>query len=112
MKILILVTILFLRFFSVNAQQYIVTGKITDAENGKVIVNATVCLKQSNQCTATDEKGNYNLQNVKPGSYDIVVSSLGYKRIEKDITVTEKVNTCNLKLKATVGVLDSVKVKK
>jgi len=110
MKLSALILILSFLFFGANAQQYTASGKVADAA-GKAISNATVCLKESNQCTATDVNGNYTLQNIKHGTYVIVVSSLGYKTIEKVITVTDKVVVSTIKLTAKTNILDSVNVK-
>jgi Fe(3+) dicitrate transport protein len=112
MKLSALLTILFLIVlsFSVNAQ-YTVSGKITDAVNGKAVANATVCIKSLNQCTSTDIKGNYKLQTIKPGTYHIIVSFLGYTGVQNNITVTDKVSVLNIKIAPQIGQLDSVNVR-
>ena len=54
-----------------------ISGKLRD-ENGQAISGANVFLNGSNIGTYTDIDGNYRLESVPPGYYDLVFSHVGY----------------------------------
>lgn len=51
--------------------------------------NISVVLKGTKSGTTTDDSGNYILKNIKPGTYTIKVSSIGYITQEKTIVLKE-----------------------
>ena len=51
--------------------------------------NISVVLKGTKSGTTTDEQGNYTLKNIKPGTYTLKVSSIGYITQEKAIVLKE-----------------------
>ena len=51
----------------------VLSGTISDETNEKLI-GATVKIVGTNHGTTTDVEGNYNLQNVPPGVYDVAIS--------------------------------------
>jgi len=55
-----------------------ISGKITD-KNNNPIPYANVYLKKTNIGTSTDEKGFYQLKNIKKDSYTLIISSIGFK---------------------------------
>ena len=65
-----------------------VKGQLTDAQTGEPLMFANVALKGTTTGTVTDEEGNYQLINIKPGSYTLVFSYLSYKDIEQEIEVS------------------------
>ncbi len=68
---------LFLFVGSVNAQDRVVSGTITDTE-GKPLVGASILAKGTTSGTATDGKGNYSL-NVPEGTDSLRISYVGFK---------------------------------
>lgn len=69
--------------FSAVFAQGTVRGKVTD-ENGEAMISATVILKSNNTIgTVTDLDGNYTLNLPDTSAQFIVVSVIGYKRIEE-----------------------------
>lgn len=69
-------------------QKVTIKGKIT-LINNEVPDNISVILKGTRLGTVTDENGNYKIKNVKPGSYIIKVSGVGYSTKEKNIIINE-----------------------
>ncbi|WP_421919132.1 TonB-dependent receptor [Marinifilum sp.] len=72
---------IFLILFAINAYSQISTsimGYVTD-ETGMTLIGASVYLENTTQGATTDINGNYRIENVKPGSYNLVASYLGYK---------------------------------
>jgi TonB-dependent starch-binding outer membrane protein SusC len=83
-----LIASLFLLMGVVSEAQVTFKGKVTGA-NGTAISNASVQVEPSNIGTNTDGVGNYSIiSKLKPGKYNLVFSSVGFKRISKPITVT------------------------
>ncbi|MBK6483456.1 MAG: TonB-dependent receptor [Chitinophagaceae bacterium] len=61
------------------AQSGIIRGKVFDAFNNQPIEFATIVVQNTNSGAGTDAEGNYLVEGLKPGLYNIVVSSIGYK---------------------------------
>ncbi len=55
--------------------------------NGEHIPFATVSVKGTTIGTTTDETGHYHLLNLTPGKITLEVHSLGYKPMEKEVTI-------------------------
>ena len=65
--------------------QFSISGKITDAESGKVLSGTTVTLENSNRGTITNSQGIYSLKNLKKDVYVLKISYLGFTKITKII---------------------------
>ncbi len=65
-------------FVNADAQSHI-TGKVVKAENGEPIVGSSVFISNTSRGTVSDKEGNFELRNIPPGKYDLVVSSIGYE---------------------------------
>jgi iron complex outermembrane receptor protein len=65
-----------------------IKGQIT-LKNNESPENISVVLKGTKSGTTTDEEGNYTLKNIKPGTYTLKVSSVGYITQEKSIVLKE-----------------------
>lgn len=81
----VLLTVLFAQ--AALAQNGIVSGRITD-EIGLGLPGANVYIVEAGKGVPTDVNGNYTIVEVPAGEHTIMVSFIGYKRIEKKITVT------------------------
>ena len=85
-KRVLLIVFMLLAFTSLYAQEGSITGYVVD--NKKVgLVGAVVY--------TTDLNGRYRLVDIPIGEYDMTVSYVGYKKIEKRIKVTEKTKEYN-----------------
>lgn len=60
------------------AQSGKITGFVTDSKTGEPIIGANVLIMGTTVGAATDVEGYYVILNVKPGYYDVKVSSIGY----------------------------------
>lgn len=56
-------------------------GVVISAETGKPLQGAHVFLSGTKTGTVTGPSGRFQIQNIQPGIYDLVISILGYKRI-------------------------------
>ncbi|MFH6991987.1 TonB-dependent siderophore receptor [Flavobacterium sp. FlaQc-48] len=74
---------------TISAQEKaIIKGQISLSDNESP-EGISLALKGTRFGTTTDEQGNYKLKNVKPGTYTLKVSGVGYTSTEKKITVKE-----------------------
>ncbi len=64
-----------------------VAGTVRDAETKETLPSINVRLKDSPLGAATDINGAYAIRNVQPGSYTLVVSSVGYESIESSVQI-------------------------
>jgi hypothetical protein len=89
-----------------------IKGKITDATNGAPISDVTVKIKNTSHGVTTDTAGNYELNDIAEGNYELVFSLITY--VEQTRNVTIKANseaTLDLKLKAEGSNLKGVTVR-
>jgi len=75
---------------SIMAQTATVSGKVIS--EGRPVESATIILKGTAYGAGTDSSGRYQIKNVKKGSYQVQVSSVGYNNVSKPVTVKEDGN--------------------
>ena len=80
--------------------QTTISGKVTDANTGEALIVATVIYGKG-QGTATDFEGSYSIS-LHPGERNLKVSYVGYKEISKTITISEKPQNIDFKLKTVL----------
>jgi TonB-dependent receptor len=80
----LMLTVLFGAF--AQAQTGIVSGRITD-EIGLGLPGANVYIVEAGKGVPTDVNGNYTVVEVPAGEHTLLVSFIGYKKIEQTITV-------------------------
>lgn len=97
-------------WMEVQAQTYTVSGIVTSETPGESLGNIAVGLKHSAYSVVTDESGRFIIANVKPGNYTLVISSLGHKKVEREITVTDHDLSIDVVVKGHVSTVDSVVV--
>jgi iron complex outermembrane receptor protein len=78
MKILLKLFLLSLFPLLVFAQNYNISGKVSD-NNGSVLTGVNIIISGSSIGTATDSTGKYSFKNLKPGEYVLKFSFIGYK---------------------------------
>ncbi len=61
-----------------QAQGYEVIGRVTDIDGGP-ISGATVSVEQGGLVTTTDSQGDFRLPSLPPGTYEVLVTSIGYQ---------------------------------
>ncbi len=111
-KTLLLVGILLFLNQTLIAQNGSITGKINDAKTGEELIGVTITLEGTSIGTTSDYEGNFKLQNIKPGIYNIVFSYVSYaKKTLQGVTIAPgKTETINVGLKATNKELNEVVV--
>ncbi|HEY0176904.1 MAG TPA: TonB-dependent receptor [Pedobacter sp.] len=110
MRIFSILTILLLiSTLQLAAQTFTVKGKISTAAGG-TIANVSAMLKNTSYATTGDSTGNYRLTDIKPGSYTLVISAVGYKTTVRTLKVSDNI-LLNLVMEESVRQLKNVKIK-
>lgn len=55
-------------------------GKVTDSQTGETLIGVTVLLEGTSNGSVTDENGLYIVNNISPGQYTVIFSSIGYQK--------------------------------
>jgi hypothetical protein len=94
---------------SISAQdstinQGTISGRILDQNTQQPLLGANIFLKEANYVTATDENGNYLIENIPVGSYTLQFSYIGYSPvIEADVIVRpNRITYVNSELKSSI----------
>lgn len=92
-------------------------GIILDEYSKQPLEFATIVLKnKQNQSTLgglSDEKGRFNIENIKPGTYGLEISYLGYDNYSSEVKITPaelSVNLGEIRIKESAALLDVVEV--
>ena len=74
-----------------------IEGVVTDHLTGESLVGVCLKVKGSEKTTYTDLKGNFKIEDVTPGTYDIEINYVSYK----DVTLKSvSISSSDVKLKA------------
>ncbi len=79
------------------AQPFSLKGNITDAATGNALSNASIFLSNTSYGTTSRENGEFELNNIDAGKYDLVVTFIGYETFTE--TVSEKASSEKLVIK-------------
>jgi len=104
-----LTALLILISFISNAQ-YHIEGKVIDSVSQKPLTNINIFLSHTTNGTNSNEKGEFQLGNLKQGKYELVVSSLNYEEMIIPISVNQNSAPFLIKLKPTANILKEVVV--
>ncbi|MNK02858.1 Vitamin B12 transporter BtuB precursor [compost metagenome] len=105
--LLFLFSSLSLNAFSQNST--VINGYIKDGN--EVIVGASLLIKGSQIGTTSNASGYYEFNSLKPGTYTIIVSYLGYTKTSKSITLSNDQNlSLNFSLKKDQQQLQNVSI--
>ncbi|MFR9649385.1 MAG: TonB-dependent receptor [Rikenellaceae bacterium] len=94
-KFLLLAIIMVSSLLSVNAESkeksdITVIGHVINKESGEHIPYATIAFKGTTIGVTADGSGHYHMTNVPQGEFTVVASSIGYKSVEKSVTLSEE----------------------
>lgn len=105
-KFLVLIMVGVWTAISMQAQVYVVEGRVM-ADKKETLVGASVLLANTNFGTITDVDGNYRIENVPNGNYEIIVSYVGATTQTKTVEVNQNL-TINFQLEQTAQNLQEV----
>jgi TonB-dependent starch-binding outer membrane protein SusC len=104
--------VLFVGAFSstANAQTGTLTGTVTDQATGETLVGATVLITELERGAPANIDGVYRVENIPVGTYNIRYSFVGYRTVNRSITIAEGQNTVDVELRLDAAGLDEVVV--
>ena len=73
---------------SLFAQTGIIKGTITDEFTKEALANVNITLDGTTFGSASAKSGEYEIANIPPGKYSLIVSRIGYKIEKKEIEIT------------------------
>lgn len=104
MKLIYLLLILLTFTFAVHGQNGSITGRITDLKTGETLPGANAVIEGTTTGAMSDMEGKFLIKNLKPGSYNLVISYIGYQQQKiKDVKVLDG-RTANLEIKLSTSV--------
>ena len=94
------------------AQNGTLKGVLTDQENGEKLIGAYVRIVGTYGAAITEVDGSFKIPNIKPGSYTINISFMGYQqKVYNDIEVqADKSTGLNVKMTAQTNSFETVKI--
>jgi hypothetical protein len=90
------------------AKNLIISGKVTDGSNGESLIGATIYISELKTGTISDVYGNFSIS-LKPGSYSVVISYIGYSSEFKKIDLDKDINL-NIELKVKQENLPEIEI--
>ncbi|GAA4234528.1 TonB-dependent receptor [Postechiella marina] len=82
-------------FANLSFSQNNISGDIKD-NSGKPIAGAVVSIESLKRNTTSNNNGQFKLENISNGNYNIAISHLGFKSINKAVTIKNKNVTLSL----------------
>lgn len=84
-----------------------ITGTVLN-EKKEVIERATVFIDGSEKGTVTNAQGGFKFLNIKPGTYQVIVSMIGYSSKKENVIVHDKSASLNITITEKPTVLREV----
>jgi len=75
------------------------SGKVVKASSNEVVSGVDVQLKELDKKATTNQQGMFSFEDLKPGTYTVVVEADGYKAWKKEIKLSSEGKTLDIKLK-------------
>jgi iron complex outermembrane recepter protein len=72
--------------------QFSLNGKVKDNANGESLAGATVYLENTYRAIASNSQGEFSFKNLKQGTYQLVVSYIGYQTFKQEVVLNEDVS--------------------
>ena len=95
----VFLTIFFLSIVYVSKAQvtYSISG-IVKEKTGEILPGATIFLDGSEKKTYSNDKGNYNLSKLAPGTYELTIHFVGYKSYRQNVIIQDQSLTVHVVL--------------
>ena len=93
-----------------TAQTGVLKGKITNQYTNEPIGFANVLIEGTNLGTTSDFEGNYEIENVPPGTYDVTASFIGFNSVTQyEIQIlTARPEEVNFELTETIKTISDI----
>ncbi|WP_114748520.1 TonB-dependent receptor [Pleomorphovibrio marinus] len=80
------------------AQTGIIKGVVVDADTDETIIGANILIEGTSQGAATDLDGVFEIRQIQPGTYNLIVSFISFKSIKLEGVKVESDKVTSLKL--------------
>jgi outer membrane receptor protein involved in Fe transport len=88
-----------------------ICGTVSEAKSGIPLIGVNIQIKSSLIGTSTDINGKFEFQNIHIGTYNLVISSIGYQTIIRNVNVKENItDTLTINLEESVIGFDEITV--
>jgi len=101
-----LLMMLWMNAFSQNSS---LSGKVVD-DKGEIVIGATIVIKGSPISTATNQNGEYTINQVPLGKTTVTVNMIGYSSMDLPIQIVSGANVLNFNLNSSTNDLEEVVV--
>ncbi|WP_295770186.1 carboxypeptidase-like regulatory domain-containing protein [uncultured Mucilaginibacter sp.] len=91
--------------------QFTISGKIINLYDKKPVAKASIFLSNTTVGGSSNDDGAFLLSDVKPGQYDMVISSVGYEKLHKTLQVNQNLALSFVELTPKTVELNAVVVK-
>ena len=88
--------------------QFTLKGKVTNKQTGANLASVSIYINNSVKGTATNNVGEYELQNINVAQFDIVASCIGYETFSATITSKDLLQAYDIKLNPKSAELQAV----
>jgi CarboxypepD_reg-like domain len=93
------------------AQSFSIKGKITDATTGKAVAGASVFLSNTSYGNISSNTGAFEINNIRQGKYDLIVSFIGYETYNTTIQIPAPAGPLTIQIKQKSKELTEVVVR-
>ena len=113
-KKIILVGVFLMQLSVVFAQTSTIKGRVFNSINNESVAFASIVIDSTSVGTTSDIDGNYQIENLKPGTYNVVCSFLGFKKkVFYEVRVTStRTTTLDFALVEESTALDEILISK
>ncbi|ANH60585.1 TonB-dependent receptor [Dokdonia donghaensis] len=87
MRLKVYNTLIFILIVTTAIAQNSLSGTIS-SQDGKALEDVEIYLREANQVASTDASGKYRFENIKNGTYNLIVFGLAYELVEQQIRIT------------------------
>ena len=94
------------------AQTFAIKGKLVDKTTGEPLIGAGVQVVNGDVSTGaqTEVNGSYKFENIKPGTYQVTATYVGYNSITEKVTITDKDAVVTFRLPENNATLNEVEI--
>ncbi len=110
LKLFITALIFSCQFYGISAQTSTIKGRVFNSINNEAVPFANIFIDSTSVGTTSDFEGNYRITDLKPGTYSLICSFIGFKRqISYEVSVSSaRTTTLDFALVEESTTLDQV----
>ena len=91
-----------------NTNNYSISGRISDERTGSPLPGASILIKGTYLWAVSDQKGEFTIQGIQEGKYQLEVSFLGYVPATVPVNVNNSIKGLKIQLKENTLALNDV----